>query len=85
MSAKFPRGGSKLILSHPSTSFAEAKLENNKQNAFITAESSFHNIVDIVQNHANNCASEIKLNKLIYRGHVAIVTLNCGGPAIPIP
>ena len=59
-------------------SFVEAKVENTKQNAFITAESSVQNIVDNVQNHANNCASEIKLKKLIYRGHVAIVTLNCG-------
>ena len=34
-------------------SFVEAKIEDTKQNAFITAESSVQNIVDIVQNHAN--------------------------------
>ena len=61
-------------------SFVEAKIEDDKYNAFITAESSVQNIVDIVQNHANNCASKITLKKHIYPGHVALV-FNCGGQA----
>ena len=58
-------------------SFAEASIEENKQKDFITAETSVQSIVDIVQNHAHNCASGLKLKKLVYRGHVALVTLNC--------
>ena len=58
-------------------SFAEASIEENKQKVFITAETSVQTIVDIVQNHAHNCTSGLKLEKLVYRGHVALVTLNC--------
>ena len=67
---------SRVITAAP-VSFAEASIHENKQKVFITAETSVQSIVDIVQNHAHNCASGLKLKKLVYRGHVALVTLNC--------
>ena len=64
-------------------SFAEASTGENKQNAFTTAESSIQNIVDIVQHHSHNCPSGLKLKKLVYRGHVAVVTFHCGNQINP--
>ena len=64
-------------------SFIETNTEQNKQKVFITAEKSVQSIVDIVQNHAHNCATELKFKKLVYRGNVALVTLHCGNQNNP--
>ena len=64
-------------------SYIETSIEQNIQKLFITAEKSVQSIVDIVQNHAHNCASELTFKKLVYRGHVALLTLHCGNQNNP--
>lgn len=65
------------------TSFTESRFEESKQNAFLATESSVHNMMNTVERHSQNCVSRLKIKKLVYRGHVAVVTLRCENETAP--
>ena len=57
------------------------KLKNKKdsnENMFVSTVSSIQKLTEMTEHHGRNCRYNLKQQKVVYRGHVIIVTLQCG-------
>ena len=60
--------------------YVEVEENSTDQNIFVVAESSLKNLISTCENHKSYCLNELKLQKLVYRGHVVAASLQCENP-----
>lgn len=56
------------------------KLHNKKdagENMFISTVSSIQKLTEMAEHHGRNCKNKLKQQKIVYRGHVVIMTFQC--------
>ena len=56
------------------------KLKNKKdtsENMFISTMSCVQKLTEMAEHHGRNCKNNLKQKKIVYRGHVVIVTFQC--------